>query len=108
MLAMLLLEPLAPAPPGGRGQGFPAPAVGLAGLAGPVEVPPVRARSATSAASSLALFTYCPSYQKRAWTVCWAVGEAGEGMVQVEDQAVRPPRWGWVSETALGTQHLLK
>ena len=91
-MLLLLLEPLALAAPGGRGQGFPALEVGLAGLAGPVEEPPVSTRSATSAASSLALLTYCPSYQKRAWTVCCAVGELGEGMVQVDDQAVRPPR----------------
>jgi hypothetical protein len=28
--------------------------------------------------------TYCPSYQKRAWTVC-------EPTVTVQDHAVRPP-----------------
>ena len=73
----------------------PIPAVGLAGLLGPVPLPPpVSARRATSAASSRALCTYCPSYQYRACTVCCAVGDEGEGMVQVEDQAVRPPKKG--------------
>jgi len=41
---------------------------------------------ATSAASSLALLTYCPSYQKRALNFC-----CNEATLTVADQAVRPP-----------------
>jgi hypothetical protein len=36
------------------------------------------------------LLTYWPSYQKRACTVCGEL-ELGEGMVTVDDHAVRPP-----------------
>lgn len=46
--------------------------------------PPVRCFRATSAASSLALFTFWPSYQKRAEMACPCT-------VTVLDQAVRPP-----------------
>lgn len=64
--------------------------------AGELGVEPLRCFNATSAASSFALSTYCPSYQNRAEIFCPLT-------VTVLDQAVRPPARqlvNWLSENA--------
>lgn len=81
-------SPPLPTPP------FAADAPPLPPAAATAAPPIMSCCSATSAASSFALLTYWPSYQKRAWMTCCPE------MVTVEDQAVRPPRR---SETMLKT-----